>query len=434
MVCLLNSLKVKKIAFILLASLIIIYIVFQVLYTKTISINTETAVITTAHDEYEVDGYVFRDEILIPDSSNGSVVSYSVLDGSTVARGEAIASVYSNEEDVKAQAQIKKLQSELATLEELQKGDVGQEMSLENVNSQLYDCITQGQLAKSSESYLGTDEARAKVLGLLNERHVIIGNTVDFTSKINELTLQIDQLKNTHNSNSRTIQSPESGYFISYINGYENSYDYNKIKQISPNEIQNGFTKQENKSNIIGKIDKSLVWYIVCNISVSDVTNFSVGDYVNISMPLVTNDTFNAKIEAINYDSTSSLGCAAVVFACNVMNSELTKTCHEKIVIKSRENTGIKVSKNSVHVNTLTRTIKDANGNKAQETKDVQGVYVLYGKQLVFKQIFPLCATDKYIICDQDPDLKELFTDSTVQVYDKVVTKGKNLYDGKFIR
>ncbi len=421
-------------AFIAMSVLIIAYIIFQILYTKIVSIQTETAIKTSAQDEYETSGYIFRDEILISNNSNGGVISYSVTDGSTVAKGETIGNVYASKEDATAQTQIEKLQSELSSIIQLQQGIVKEEASLETVNEQLYAQIAQTLSSEGCESYLNSTETRTRILNLLNERHIIVGNPLDFTAKINELDSQIKQIKAAHSPALKSITSPEAGYFISYMTGYENSYDYNKIKQISPAEIEKGFTKQENKSNIIGKIDKNLLWYVVCNIPVSDVISFSLGSYVDLSIPLVSNTTFNAKIEAINYDSSPSLGCAAVVFACNVMNGELSKTGYEKIIIKNSENTGIRVSKNSVHINTLTRTVKDANGNNVQESKDVQGVYVLYGKQLIFKQIFPLCATDKYIICQQEPDPHELFTESTVQVYDKVVTKGTGLYDGKFVR
>ena len=75
----------------------------------------------------------------------------------------------------------------------------------------------------------------------------------------------------------------------------------------------------------------------------------------------------------------------------------------------------------------------DDNDNKHTEKKKVQGVYVLYGSEVQFKQISILYAEDDYVICDAAPDKDELFNGETVSLYDKVILKGDDLYDGKVI-
>lgn len=426
----LHNKKIKKIAIIALAFLLIAYIAFQFIYTKVETVQTETAIKTTASDEYQTQGYVFRDEVLIENNSSG-VVSYSIEDGASVANGETIGSVYPTEDDVNAQVQIEKLQKELKSLQDLEEGKTDMQMSLNTLNDQIYLSILGLTSAKNQETYLKKEDDKEKLLNMLNERKILTGTPMNFTSKINDLNDQINKLKSSHSASKDTIKSPVAGNFISYVSGYENAYDYNKIKQITPAEVANGFKPQEKKSNVIGKIDKNLIWYVVCNISADNLSNFSLGDYVSISMPFATTNAFNAKIAAINRDESNQ---AAVVFACNTMNSDLAKANVEQVKIKSSEHTGVRINKNAIHINTLTKDIKDANGNVVKQTKDVQGVYILYGKQLLFKQIVPICSYDNYVLCKEDPDENELFTDGSVQVYDKVVVKGTNLYAGKFVR
>lgn len=426
----LQNTKVKKIAIIALAILLIAYIVFQCIYTKVETVQTETAIKATASDEYEAQGYVIRDEVLLENNSSG-VVSYNIEDGASVASGETIGDVYPTEDDVNAQVQIEKLEKEVKALQDLEEGNTDMQMSLSTLNDQIYLSILQLTNAKDQDTYLKKQDDKDKLLNMLNERKIITGTPMNFTSKINDLNDQINKLKSSHSSSKDTIKSPVAGNFISYISGYENAYDYNKIKQITPAEIAKGFQKQEKKSNVIGKIDKNLIWYIVCNISADDLSSFSLGDYVNISMPFATTSAFNAKIAAINRDESNQ---AALVFACNTMNTDLAKANVEQVKIKSSEHTGVRINKNAIHINTLTKDVKDANGNVVKQTKDVQGVYILYGKQLLFKQIIPICSYDNYVLCKQDPDESELFTDGSVQVYDKVVVKGTNLYAGKFVK
>ncbi len=394
--------------------------------------QTETAIKTVAYNEYEEDAYVFRDEVMIEHDDSNDVISYLIEDGATVSKGEVLGTIYENEKDAKNQLQIEKLQKELTSLEELQSGNSSLQINLESLDEQVYECVADLTSANAGNTYVKKEDQRAKLLDMLNKRKLIIGKKVDFSSKINEINVEINKLKNDHISVKGTLESPDSGYFISGTNGYENIYDYNKVLEISPSEIANGFKKQSNPEGVIGKIDKNVVWYVVCNMNTEDLIGFTVGDYVDISMPYVLSENFSGKIVAINNDTTGTLNSAAVVFACNRMNSVLSRVSHEKIKIRTSEKTGIRISKNAIHVNTLTRDIKDENGNTISEKKDVQGVYVLYGKQLIFKQIVPLCANDKYVLCDSNPDDEKLFTKGTVQVYDKVVVKGTDLYDGKF--
>ena len=63
----------------------------------------------------------------------------------------------------------------------------------------------------------------------------------------------------------------------------------------------------------------------------------------------------------------------------------------------------------------------------------VQGVYVLYGSEVQFKQVSILYADEDYVICDTEPPEGILFNGETISLYDKVIVKGDDLYDGKVI-
>ena len=67
-------------------------------------------------------------------------------------------------------------------------------------------------------------------------------------------------------------------------------------------------------------------------------------------------------------------------------------------------------------------------------TKEVNGVYVMLGSEIVFRLIVPLYSTSTYVICDPNPDEDELMTSETVQLYDEIVVEGTDLYDGKVVK
>ena len=58
---------------------------------------------------------------------------------------------------------------------------------------------------------------------------------------------------------------------------------------------------------------------------------------------------------------------------------------------------------------------------------------MLYGSEVQFKQISILYSDDDYVICDTQPEEGILFNGETISLYDKVIIKGDDLYDGKVI-
>lgn len=95
---------------------------------------------------------------------------------------------------------------------------------------------------------------------------------------------------------------------------------------------------------------------------------------------------------------------------------------------------GIMINKRALHENTVKKSVTDENGSESIIEKKVQGVYVLYGNKLQFKQIVPIYYADKYVICDASPQPDQLITNDTVRLYDRIIVGGTNLYDGKVVR
>ena len=123
------------------------------------------------------------------------------------------------------------------------------------------------------------------------------------------------------------------------------------------------------------------------------------------------------------------------------MSSDLANIRKEPIQIHTDSYEGIRVSRKAIHMDTVSRMktdeqgnkVLDENGNPVTEEKEVQGVYVLFGGELVFKEIVPLYTSNTYVICDPSPGEDALFSGSTIQLYDQVVIEGTDLKDGKMV-
>ena len=80
---------------------------------------------------------------------------------------------------------------------------------------------------------------------------------------------------------------------------------------------------------------------------------------------------------------------------------------------------GIKIPKSALYI------VKDKKG------EDQKGVYVKYGQEMQFKLVDILYENDEYFVsADKETELDR---SKYVRIYDDVIVKGSDLYDGKQI-
>ena len=124
---------------------------------------------------------------------------------------------------------------------------------------------------------------------------------------------------------------------------------------------------------------------------------------------------------------------AVVVLECSYMNNELSKVRKESVQIAVNTHSGIMVNKKAIHVEPVMKVIDDGSGRQVKQEVMVQGVYVLYGSELVFKEIVPLSTYSTFVLCDPNPEEDATFNGETIKLYDEVVVGGTDLYDGKIV-
>ena len=143
--------------------------------------------------------------------------------------------------------------------------------------------------------------------------------------------------------------------------------------------------------------------------TINESLNYKEGDSLTVYTSVKSYPKLPVTVKKINISETSS--SAVVLFACNEMNSELASMRSGPMTVVKKEYDGLKVSKNALRV-----------------VDSKRGVYVLTGMQVKFVEVNVLFSNDSYMICE-----KQSADDSVLRLYDEVIVKGKNLYDGKII-
>lgn len=431
-----NSPLIRRLAAFCVAFLLLFYIGYQVYNANYTSVKTEVAVYVQADDPgtaevVQATGTAVRKESVIQQQTNG-VVTYVVEDGGKVSKGGTVAELYATEQDAAAQQQIETLNLQIFQLQKLSSPGSTYAVDQDSLTKQISQKLIALLQTSASGEYDALDEPREDLLYVLNERQIVTNKVSDFNDRINSLTQQRDALT-ANRQVLGTVTAPSAGTFISEVDGYESVFDYDSILTITPEQYQQKLETQVSPpADAVGKICGEFKWYFVCVVSAQDALKFIEGNAVSLSFPFATSDSVTAVVRAVNQESIESQ--AAVVLECSTMNEELARLRTETCAVSVTEYSGIRVSQKAVHFAEVTRTVENEDGEETTETREVKGVYVMHGSEIVFRQIVPLYSTSTYVICDPNPDPEELMTSETVQLYDEIVVEGTDLYDGKVVK
>ena len=416
-------------------AVVLIFVVFLFITTNFLGNNmmvTETAYRSVAYDVVKTTALVVRDEEYIP-ASNDGVLVYSVSDGDKVTAGGTIATAYNSEDDVVKMQRISELDEKIAFLQSLSTVSQNSSIGLDTVNTQINEKMVSLISHINTNSFEFIGDVEDELMTSIYRKQLITGEQGKFDDKIAQLKAEKAELEASAGAPSGKVTTPASGYFVSSVDGYENSvavsdlnsFYYSDYKKLRPADVD--------PDAYLGKILKGVNWYLVCPVTADEATNISHNStYVSVRMPYALSEEIPAKVMYVN--NLAGEERSIVVLRCNYMSDALSKIRKESVEIVVNSYEGLRVSKSAIHDAELTRTVTDENKVERTETKVVQGVYVEYGNELRFRQIVIDFSGDDYVICNENPDPELLFKGSTITLYDQVVTEGGDLYDGKLIK
>jgi len=242
----------------------------------------------------------------------------------------------------------------------------------------------------------------------LNKKQILTGEVTDFNALLTSLKGQLAALQSGLQAPISKVTAPVSGFFIHQVDGLENILNFGVLDEID-NSI---FEKIANAKPVsaFGKIVYSQNFYIITKMQGDDYLNFSVGDKLNLRTPFVGNEKLKATVETINVSNEDN--SAIVILACQTMNGQFATVRSAPLTIVTNEYEGIRISNNAIHY-----------------SDGVAGVYVVQGSIVKFKPVEIIYRSETFTLCKKSDEANN----NSLSIYDEVIEKGKNLYDGKFI-
>ena len=399
--------KDSKLLKFLLGFVLVLFLAYQIYAALYRPIETQSAVYGEMVEGVNINAVIIRDESLVSFNSSG-VLHFNVESGKRIEKNGVIAHVYSGEEQSITASQIKMLNDKIASIEELESYNAVTAADLDLLNARIKENLNNLKLACAYGNFEQAMENSEDLMMILNRRQMATDATTDFSGQLQSLKAEREKLQAVLSSPQGEISAHVSGYFIDTADGYEEILTPADIEKLTP-ETLDGLKPNDVKKEVVGKLVSDYKWYIAATVSVNDSLAYKTGDTLTIHTNLKANPEISVKVERVNISSVSDR--AVIVFSCQEMSSELASLRSGAMTVVNGVYKGLKLPRRALRI-----------------VDSKTGVYVLSGMELKFTPVEILYRDEETMICRLSND-----SASGLRLYDEVVVKGKNLYDGKII-
>ena len=405
-----DKIRGDVVAIIIVMIIIAGYIFFECYSATHTEVETITAVTSTVYETIDAQALVIRDEQIVENNS-GNVTVSCAADGEKVKINGNIAMLFSSEQSAKDYQTLNRLHSELDYYVSLESKPDSIAANIETIDKEIIssvnDYIRSMSLSSADKSSAYSKELNNK----LTRRQMIIGQDIDFSQSKNDLLNEINAIDAGSCKPIGYLTSDRSGVFSSYTDGLEEAFDYENVENLDIDTLNAYIEKVKNSKNegkTFGKLISAYEWYFCCVVRAEDVKNISNGDTLEVAVK-DSDEVYKCEV-LCGADVELGKTETVLVLKCSHMNGAITSMRLEDIEIRYASYTGFKVPSSAIHV--------DEDGNKC--------VYALVANQVSLREGEIIYSTKDYSVFEYDPN-----NSNSIRFYDQIITKGKDLRDGK---
>lgn len=434
-----NTARDKKIALgmlIAFAVLALLYFAQSVYNSSTGKIEYDFAFSYTQEEKLKATGFAVRDENRILDGENTSILVKKsdkvyvpvISDSANVSKKDILAFTFDNDQQAENYIRVQELKEKLTDLRELKsQGDLSY-VNVVYLNSSIYNSVEDYIETISLSNLSGLDSAVSSFTSKMSTKQIATGDSFDIDSQIKALEKEIKALEKTYNT-SKGVKASYPGYFVSNVDGYENTKSYNDVKNkiVSVNEGSTLINSKKSKvDGSFGKIIGQHTWYFIFDTSITDASVIRTGYYVTVDFPEKSIEDITMKVHNVSELNGDKI---TVTLQCTAMNEELANLRIEDVEITVKSYEGYRIDSRAI----------------TENDEGLKGVNVILGTYVRFTPISIIYYGDDYVIAEKYVAYKEdedgntvVDTEKTSQyrslkLYDMVIVKGMNVVDGMLI-
>lgn len=412
-----NEITTRILKFLLLVFAVVLAssIFYHLFYS---SYETENATYYEVSDVSSFQGVYVRDEIVKSYSGTGAV-RYCVDDGSKLGVGSVIAEVYSDPEQIDLRKRIAEKQEEIAMLRKIENPGTSENAQPANLASLIDEQYKNMIRLRERQDYSAMNSAKQDMTVLMSTYEKVTGSGVDFNDRIVALEDEVARLNSQLSAPETTIPAPESVYFVSYVDGYEDILTPETMHELTPEQISavsdDGKLSATNAGEqMIGKLIRDYAWYIV-GVFDNRKMRLSEGDSTKIRLESVPQEL---TVNVVSLYATGDIDKTQGIFRCDELTHDTVQHRTERVEIVRDTVEGIRVPRSAIRFKTLVEEQTDEEGNVTTTTTDYKGVYVLVGETPEFRKIDVIYEDENYFLSSLDAG------NGYIALYDDIIVKG----------
>ena len=359
-----------------------------------------------AEDTIALNGWLLRDEEVLPAQSG--TLSRERQEGDRVGVGQVLATVYADDGALQTVSQIETLELQLQQLQFALTSYLDPDAALKLDTSITGDILTLRQTLTGGD-YTAADSDIAQLKAAVLKRDHPYTSQEEIETEIKAVEGQISSLKASL-SGAATVTAKAAGTYSAVCDGYETVLTTAFLEDVTPGKLAR--LQPAGTESSMGKLIYGDTWYYVVSLPEEQAAQLKA--LGTVTLRFAKGFDQNLRMQVANVSAAEN-GQAAVTLSCRKYLAQTTLLRHQAADVILRTYEGLRVPSNALRVS----------------EEGVTGVYCLDGVTAAFRPVTVLYQGQGYALvrpADGASDTR------TLRTGDEVIASAGTLYDGKVIR
>ena len=359
-----------------------------------------------AEDTIALNGWLLRDEEVLPAQSG--TLSRERQEGDRVGVGQVLATVYADDGALQTVSQIETLELQLQQLQFALTSYLDPDAALKLDTSITGDILTMRQTLTGGD-YTAADSDIAQLKAAVLKRDHPYTSQEEIETEIKAVEGQISSLKASL-SGAATVTAKAAGTYSAVCDGYETVLTTAFLEDVTPGKLAR--LQPAGTESSMGKLIYGDTWYYVVSLPEEQAAQLKA--LGTVTLRFAKGFDQNLRMQVANVSAAEN-GQAAVTLSCRKYLAQTTLLRHQAADVILRTYEGLRVPSNALRVS----------------EEGVTGVYCLDGVTAAFRPVTVLYQGQGYALvrpADGAADTR------TLRAGDEVIASAGALHDGKVIQ
>ena len=359
-----------------------------------------------AEDTIALNGWLLRDEEVLPAQSG--TLSRERQEGDRVGVGQVLATVYADDGALQTVSQIETLELQLQQLQFALTSYLDPDAALKLDTSITGDILTLRQTLTGGD-YTAADSDIAQLKAAVLKRDHPYTSQEEIETEIKAVEGQISSLKASL-SGAATVTAKAAGTYSAVCDGYETVLTTAFLEDVTPGKLAR--LQPAGTESSMGKLIYGDTWYYVVSLPEEQAAQLKALGTVTLRFAKGFDQNLRIQVTDV---SAAENGQAAVTLSCRKYLAQTTLLRHQAADVILRTYEGLRVPSNALRVS----------------EEGVTGVYCLDGVTAAFRPVTVLYQGQGYALvrpADGAADTR------TLRAGDEVIASAGALHDGKVIQ